>query len=470
MSLKQHDVPVAVAASPVWLNEVLQKAESVPAADAFPAVDELIRRFDTFATERPELVHRRRIGTSRLGEPIPLYSFGAGTKNHLIVAGVHPNEPIGAIMALHLAQALVDGDTFVNGLDAQWHIVPCIDPDGARLNENWFARPNDRCYYGRNFYRPARDEQVEWSFPTDYKEAYFDKVTPESQALMRAIDHVKPDLYVALHNGEMGGVYYYLSRPVDELHVALHAIPAHMGLPLDVGEPESPHIEEYAPAIFGMGTVAEAYEFYADLGVDPVSAVSGTSSGEYATRHETLSLIAELPYWIHPDADDQSPIDETYRQLLIRTARETEDLHSALQELLQGAEPYLKLQTPFLTAVRDFLPRLEASVGADVRRADRESSARPATVAERFGREDVIHCFRLRYGGMLLRGLKAETESGLAHPQVHKVLAVASTTYERWENMATRADNAQTVAIQTLAGVQYAATLAAALVLRNSEQ
>ncbi|WP_104090398.1 M14 family zinc carboxypeptidase [Arthrobacter sp. GMC3] len=470
MNHAQQELPGSTAKSPPWLEVVLEKGASLPATDIFPGVDELIERFESFAARRPDLVHRSRIGTSRLGESIPMYSFGTGTMNHLIVAGVHPNEPIGAITALHLAQSLIEDDPFLAVLDAQWHIVPCIDPDGARLNEHWFGRPDDRCFYSRHFYRPARDEQVEWSFPTDYKQAYFDNVIPESQALMRAIDQVKPDLYVALHNGEMGGVYYYLSRPVEELHGALHAIPAHLGLPLDTGEPESPHLEEYAPAIFGMGTVAEAYDFYEALGVDPLSAVSGSSSSEYASRHGTLSLVAELPYWIHPDSDDQTPTDETYRALLLRTAKESKVLHRILQDLLQSAEPFLTLKTPFLTALQDFLPRFEASIEADLRRAELQAAVRPATVAERFGREDVVHCFRLRYGGMLMRALKAETEAGLAHPKVHKLLALALSTYVTWETMATRADNAQAVAIQTLAGAQYAATLAGALVLQEREQ
>ena len=73
-------------------------------------------------------------------------------------------------------------------LDAAWHIIPCIDPDGMRLNEGWFAKPGDRTAYFADFYRPAGDEQVEWTFPFDYKNAYFDRMMPETLALARAID------------------------------------------------------------------------------------------------------------------------------------------------------------------------------------------------------------------------------------------------------------------------------------------
>jgi hypothetical protein len=81
------------------------------------------------------------------------------------------------------------------------------------LNEGWLKGPFTREHYARNFYRSAGDEQVEWSFPLDYKTAYFDAVLPETAALMRLIDHVRPALMCSLHNTEQGGVYYYLSRP-----------------------------------------------------------------------------------------------------------------------------------------------------------------------------------------------------------------------------------------------------------------
>ncbi|RXZ70440.1 M14 family zinc carboxypeptidase [Agromyces albus] len=450
------------------VEEILHRAGAVPAATSFPGVDELIARFDAIAAAHPGSIERRRIGTSRRGEPIPMYSVGSGRRNHLVVGGVHPNEPIGALTALHLAQALADRDPFLEALDARWHIVPCIDPDGARLNEAWFSEPGDRRHYGRHFYRPAPTQQVEWSFPTDYKRAYFDEVTSESQALMRVIDRVQPDLYVALHNGEMGGVYYYLSRPVPALHEVLHAIPAGLGLPLDTGEPEAPHLESFAPAIFGMGTIGETYDYYEALGVDPVSVVGGSSSSEYASRYGTLSLIAELPYWTHPDSDDVSPIDETYAHLLRRTAHGMRELHSSLASILERAEPHLVLETPFLEATRAFVPMFASAAEADEARAQDAAAARPATVAERFGCEDILQCFRLRYGGMLLRALEAETSAGTAGPELHRLAAETAELYREWQSRPSIADDASVVPLALLVGVQYGATLAAAVAVRDS--
>src|SRR5690606_9811634 len=199
-------------------EDILRRAEAVPAQNSFPTVDELHRAMEELRTRHPEHISVQRIGTSRLGESIPLYRVGAGAHSALVAGGVHPNEPIGSLTILHLVEQLVTDDAFRAALDTTWHIIPCADPDGMRLNEGWFADPADRDRYAREFFRPAPDEQVEWTFPFSYKKAYFDAMMPETQALARAIDLSRPDLYVPLHNSEGGGAYYYLSRPEPELY------------------------------------------------------------------------------------------------------------------------------------------------------------------------------------------------------------------------------------------------------------
>ncbi|WP_460810255.1 M14 family zinc carboxypeptidase [Microlunatus endophyticus] len=186
------------------LESILQFTDRLPEVDGFLPVDDLIARFDALADSSAGRVIRSRAGTSRLGEPIHSYTVGDGPRTALIVGGVHPNEPIGSWTALWLAEAAAAKEEPVASLGYRWCIVPTIDPDGARLNESWFANPADRIGYGRGFYRPAPDGQAEWTFPTNYKNAYFDRVLPETLAFMRLIDDLRPDLLVSLHNGEMG--------------------------------------------------------------------------------------------------------------------------------------------------------------------------------------------------------------------------------------------------------------------------
>lgn len=444
------------------LGPILQLADRLPEVDGFLPIDDLIARFDALVRSSAGRVIKSRAGTSRLGEPIHAYTVGDGPRTALIVGGVHPNEPIGSWTALWLAEAAAAKDEPVASLGYRWCIVPTIDPDGARLNESWFDNPADRIGYGRGFYRPAPDSQAEWTFPTNYKNAYFDRVLPETLAFMRLIDDLRPELLVSLHNGELGGVYYYISRDAPGLVGALSAIPDHFGLPLDVGEPESPHLRSYAPAIFRLDPVSSAYDYYENLGVDPSGFISGSASSHYAARYQTLCLVAELPYWKHPDAGDTGPTGETYADMLRRTAGDMIAMADTLAGYLGRAEPDLILTTPFREATEAFVPMLRAGGEADLRRADEEPADRMATVAETFGCEDLLHCFRLRYGGMLLRAVEAETGAGTAAAQLRRLRDEIAATYADWQREAADRSGAEAIPINRLAGVQLAATLASA--------
>ena len=444
-------------------EDILRRAASVPEYTNFPPMDELTALFEKLQSRHPDLISVQRIGTSRLGDALMMYSIGSGPLSHLIVGGVHPNEPVGAWTSIHLLEQLATDAGLLAGLGARWHIVPCIDPDGARLNEGWFANPGDRSSYARAFYRPAPDEQVEWTFPWSYKRAYFDAMLPETQALARAIDLTKPDLYVALHNAEMGGVYYYLSRDVPELYDILAAVPERLGLPLDKGEPEGGHLTELAQAIFITGSLEEVYDWIESLGGDPFPpGAGGNASSDYALRYGTLSLIAELPYWKHADADNTEPIAETYSSLLDRTGQQLVDFGVELIGLLEQADPMLRIDTPFLRASRAFVPMMKATGESNIARAKQPDSQRPATVAERFGCEDVVQMFRLRFGGMLLRAFEAEVVAGTAPAALRRIYDRMLTLYTGWQLDAAADDTAEVIPISSLVGVQYGAILAGA--------
>jgi hypothetical protein len=175
-----------------------------------------------------------------------------------------------------------------------------------------------------------------------------------------------------------------------------------------------------------------------------------------------LSLVAELPYWSHPDSDDLSPAGETYRSLLTRTSGQLVEASEVLGVILAEAEHHLSIESPFLTASRVFVPML-AEIGAvDRARAAEPGAEREATVAERFGCEDLVHCFRLRYGGMLLRALEAESVAGVAPAPLRRLATRLEVLYTQWQADAAEATTAEVIPIGRLVGVQYGAILAAA--------
>jgi hypothetical protein len=444
-------------------EDILRRAAAVPDQAGFPALDDLLAGFEAVRAAHPGLVERRRVGTSRLGEPIDVYSIGQGSRSYLVVGGIHPNEPVGSWTALHLLTELATDDAFRAAFGARWHIVASIDPDGYRLNEGWFAHPTDRIHYARHFYRPAADEQVEWTFPFAYKRAYFDRMLPETQALARLMDDVRPDYYVALHNAELGGVYYYVSREVPELTGLLHAVPAALGLPLATGEPESGDLTALAPAVYALSSLEAAYDWMEALGLDPVRPhAGGDSSTAYARRFGTFSLVAELPYWRHPDADDTTPAGESYAALLDRTGRAHEATGAFLEAVLAEAAPYLSIDGPLRRGAVAFAPTITETGQVARARAGQPEARRPATVAERFGCEDVVHMFRLRFGSMTLQALQAECAAGVAPAALRRLTARLAARFEEWAAQARAADRSEPIPIGRVVGVQYGAVLAGA--------
>lgn len=447
------------------LDEILERAARIAPLTTFPPVDELLAAFDSLAGSSGGLLVKRRIGTSRLGEPLHEYVVGSGSRHALVVGGVHPNEPIGFHTARVLAEHVLADPDFFDRFDATWHIIPTIDPDGARLNEGWFANPGDRSHYARNFYRPAPQEQVEWSFPISYKDAYFDRPMPETQALMQLMVETSPALLVGLHNAELGGVYYYVSRELDGAVPALHAIPAALGLPLDAGEPESADLTALAQAVFLSPLATDHYDYLEALGVDPTREVGGGGSADYAARFGTLVLIAELPYWSHDDALDTSASDTGYDEVLRRKADGLRETGRILEAALDAAAPHLTIESPFLRASRAFVPMMTAAGDAEAARAELPGSRRPATVAEAFTNADLVRCFRLRFGGMLVRALEAEVVAGIAPVEVRRAAAGLRTAYDEWIAESDGVVGLEVLPVEKLVGVQYASTLAMAALL-----
>lgn len=454
-----HDSAAKPAAGTV--EDILRRAGAVPSHTSFPTVDELNQQMESLHSRHSELIRVQRIGTSRLGEAISLYSIGEGARSALIVGGVHPNEPIGSLTILHLIEQLTSGAGFREQLDTTWHIVPCADPDGMRLNEGWFADPSDRERYAREFYRPAPDEQVEWTFPFSYKKAYFDAMMPETQALARAIDMAKPDLYVPLHNSEGGGAYFYLSRPVPELYELLHALPAALGVPLHTGEAEGAHFTVLAPAIYEMGTLQDAYDWTEAYGLDPYPPGSaGDASTSYAQKYGTLSMIAELPQFSDPFAADTTTSGTRYRDALRASGEDLQDAGTRLNALIASVEPRLRLDTPLLRAARVFAPAAIAAGAENLARAVKESD-RFASVSEVEALTGLVRLHRLRWGGMLARALNAEVDAGAASPEVRRAAAEAQALFDGWLEEALRDGHPIPLPLSAVVGVQYGAILAA---------
>lgn len=444
-------------------DEIVERAVAIPHIEGFPTVDELLERLEALHRAHPDLLRVRRIGTSRLGEPIPLYTLAVADDEEprgraLLVGGVHPNEPIGSHTILRLLGDLLDDAPLRQRLGVEWHVIPCADPDGMRLNEGWFADPSDDDRYFRHFHRPAGAEQVEWTFPINLRARYFDAMLPETQALQRAIDDIRPDWYVPLHNSETGGAYFYAHREATSLVPLLHRLPAAVGIPLHLGEPESMHHEIIAPAVFATSSPEAVYAWREANGLDPAPpGGAGQSSTSYARRYGTASLIAELPMWRTFGADDTTQTTTSYATLLRIAASELALTGAALTASLERLGPHLTIDSPFLRSARAFVPMMVQVAAQMAARAEQPEHDRPATVAER--PMSVVWMHRLRFGGALLRALQAEVSAGSAPVVVRAAARELEAERMGWLERRRVDEQTQAIPVAAVVGVQYGAVL-----------
>ncbi|MEU3273153.1 M14 family zinc carboxypeptidase [Saccharomonospora sp. NPDC006951] len=449
---------------PEWL---VKEIDEVPGFRAFAGVDELHQQLSTLASEYPEVAVLRRVGTSRDGEPLLCLSItGPATtpaRPEALVFGLpHPNEPIGGLTAIHLARRLCVDPSLRERLRHTWHIIACIDPDGLRLNEGWLRGPFTREHYARHFYRPAGVDQVEWTFPLDYKDAYFDEALPETQALMRLIDQHRPSLVCSLHNGELGGVYYYLSRREPPLHEILQEVPGYLGLPLDRGEPEAPYMVRLADGIFLSSSMRRAYDYRIGLG-ESWAGDSGDNTASYAARYGSLTLVSELPYWTSPVAGDDTPTGTSYASALAEQSVLLEDLSELLNQTMGKVEGQLSAaQSPYWRATRFFAAFLASATSTARQRSLLPESERKATVAELASLTSDVQSYRLRYGGILLRALNGELAVGNTRAPIRAARATVAARYEGWLAEDAGDEDYEVIPIRLLVATQYAATIAAA--------
>src|SRR5215467_5170167 len=131
----------------------------------FLTVNELENELRQF--QRKDLIEINEIGKSTFGHSILSAKIGDGKKSALVFGFPHPNEPIGSLTCLSLIRTISKNQYLTDRFT--WHIIPCADPDGAKLNEGWFKGKFSIERYTKNFYRSKAPLQTDWTFPLRYK-------------------------------------------------------------------------------------------------------------------------------------------------------------------------------------------------------------------------------------------------------------------------------------------------------------
>ena len=294
--------------------------EQLPVFDTFCSVDKLnalveeCQADERFTIDVP--------GTSGQGEPIYHVQFGQGATTVLIVAGPHADEPIGSLTVFSLLTLLKNSSEELLKQDIEWHIVPCIDPDGARLNEGWTQQAFTHENYMKHFHKQAYKDQADFSFPMNYKGLVFDQPTPEAQVLMKVLDRAKPDFYSTTHNGYMGGCYFVGSEDFGQpVYQAFNQLLEKYNLPLRASNQSEGITTGYAPGFFELPLIDVNYGYFEKLGIDwGLWDLGGQMSYDYLKeiKPSAVAFYSEPAYGYHPDILSEKETDIPLRQLLLR--------------------------------------------------------------------------------------------------------------------------------------------------------
>jgi zinc carboxypeptidase len=400
---------------------------TVPDFREFLSLEELRASSRTLVEEYPGIARMETVGRSAEGRPIELLTIGHGEQSALLLGVPHPNEPIGTLTLEFLCRLFCENAELRARFDTTLHVVKVADPDGLVLNEGWFKGEFSPRRYALAYYRPPHREQVEWSFPVDYKSLRFTSPTPETAAVMRVMERTRPRFFYSLHNAGFCGVYFYVSENRPDLFRRLHALVEAQGLPLHRGEPEVPYLETLAPAVYRLFGIEETYEYLArTLGEDPAPLIgAGTSSDDWLKRIcETFSVVCEVPYYTSPALSDTRPAGATRREAVLAGVARAEALHDECARgfaALAGRAPDHRLTR----SVMDYLQKTPKRLDAERANAETPAYARQATRAEAMDATTCRAFYHMLYLGELHRLAAMIGEPRLANEVAGRIAEVA---------------------------------------------
>ncbi|MEW1824530.1 M14 family zinc carboxypeptidase [Streptomyces sp. NPDC088196] len=305
---------------------------ALPPLLRYPSVDELGAQAAALVARRPQDARLRRVGTSRAGTPLWLLSVGHGSRQALVVAGPHANEPVGGATVLRLAERVLADPRLSEGADATWNLLLCLDPDGSRRNEGWLPGPYSLGRYFRNFFRPGFLEQPEW-LPDGAAGAQL----PETRALLEIQDELRPFLQCSLHGVDVGGGFVELTRDLPGLARRVAHTATRLGIPRELGPYDTLYWPSLGPAVYRIppprpGDLAAA-----------ITEAAVESTWYHPHRHGTITAVVEAPMWGVAGVENGAPPTDadtflrTVSHTLRHDTRILEQLLARIRPFVQGA-------------------------------------------------------------------------------------------------------------------------------------
>jgi hypothetical protein len=341
------------------------------------------------------------IGKSKNKHPILCGTIGHGKKNALLFGFPHPNEPVGSLTCLEWIKLVQASEELQNTYT--WHIVPCADPDGAKLNEGWFKGKFSIKKYVDNFYRQISD-QTDWSFPMRYKDYTFNKPTKQTKALMNLIEKTKPSLVYSLHNSSFSGAYFLQTKSINSSHFrAVEKACKQLDIPLHKGKPEVPFAKELHPSFYQLFGNKEEYEFLKKIKQNPLtSLIGGASSAEYAKQinKKSFSLVCEIPYLYDSALSNTKKTGTTKKEALTLQLDDNESVYNFLRERI--VHKGINKQSNFYRVNKENIKILKGMVGSQKAMIENIPNGK-VTVAELFSSRVINKFYRTLFLGEFKR-------------------------------------------------------------------
>jgi hypothetical protein len=332
------------------LIDVARVLHDVPTFDRFCSVEKLFTLVETLCTDSTRFAVTIA-GRSVNGLPIHHVRYGEGSVKALLVGFPHCDEPIGGLTVYSLMTLLAQGNETLVEADVEWHIIPCIDPDGAILNEGWSQRAFTLDNYLKNFHKQELSDQVECSFQIAYKDLLFDRPTQETMVLKALLDTIRPDFYYPLHNAWAGGAFYFLTRDIDQqYHRAFYDLLKEYDIPLQVSAPHRAWCAEFDDGIYEMLSTRKIYDVMERTTPSPAQVLkTGACSWEYLAdiKSSAMTFVTELPYLKHPHDGSRKATTHKLRQLKLRIDADNKFLITAILEEWDVVKADLDTHSPF---------------------------------------------------------------------------------------------------------------------------
>lgn len=462
------------------MKQIYQKVLSnIPDYHEFLTLRELQASSRALAEKYPETVSLFDFGRTKEGEKLACLKIGNGKHNAIMFGCPHPNEPIGTMMLEYFTEQLAANKEFRDALDYTWYVVKAWDADGLRLNEGWLKGPYTIHNYSRNFFRPAGHKQVDWTFPIDYKELHFHAPVPETQAMMDLIDRIKPSFIYSLHNAGFGGVYWYVSKPLEGLYGAMRAAADRVEVPLNLGEPEAPYCVALSPAVYQSLGIEQEYDYLEKYGETDIGSKIkvGTCSESYAReRYDSFTLLTELPYFYDKRIMDLSEGSMLRREAALVSLERGRESNAYIRAAMERVRGYVNAENPFWLALEAF----SADTGYESNRKRIESDpdfARKATVAEEFDNLQMSKFYKSLSYGMAIRmseyELDAMKKRGETDPEKEAALKAAAEDAEKIHSAYTKELEAEmdyeVVPIKKLVSIQLECGLLVSEYLKSEQ-